>query len=112
MGTADVSISKYIVACVQVFQKHGLKCKLHAAGTNIEGEYATISKALEECMVTVLEQGAPRLDVSVRWIVRKDKAVAIDDLVQSVQSQMQQQPDQGASEEHHYYLRHPVSPGK
>ena len=37
-----LSVSKYVVACEQVFADAGLTPKLHGYGTNVEGDWDTV----------------------------------------------------------------------
>jgi uncharacterized protein (TIGR00106 family) len=44
-----VSVSKEIAACEVVLAEAGLKTKLHAYGTNIEGEWDAVFAAIKRC---------------------------------------------------------------
>ena len=41
-----VSVSKYVTACEKVLKEAGLKTKLHAYGTNIEGNWDVVFTAI------------------------------------------------------------------
>ena len=48
-----VSLGSYIAACEKILAKPGLSTKLHAYGTNIEGEWDTVMQAVRECHETL-----------------------------------------------------------
>ena len=63
-----VSVSKYVSACEKVFADAGLKTRLHAYGTNVEGEWDAVFAAIKRCHEVVHEMGAPRITSSpVMW---------------------------------------------
>ena len=83
-----VSVSKYIVACEQVFQEAGLKTKLHAYGTNIEGEWDEVFTAIKKCHELVHEMGAPRISSTLRFGTRNDREQTMGDKIKSVEEKM------------------------
>lgn len=56
-----VSVSKYVTACEKVLKEAGLKTKLHAYGTNIEGDWDVVFAAIRRCHEVVHEMGHPEL---------------------------------------------------
>ena len=44
-----VSVSRYIAACERVLSGTGLETRLHAYGTNIEGEWDEVMAAVKAC---------------------------------------------------------------
>ena len=54
-----VSVSKYVAECERILKDAGLKTKLHAYGTNIEGDWDAVFAAIKECHQIVHEMGAP-----------------------------------------------------
>ena len=54
-----VSVSKYVTACEKVLKEAGLETKLHAYGTNIEGEWDAVFAAIRRCHEVVHAMGAP-----------------------------------------------------
>ncbi|MBP9027444.1 MAG: MTH1187 family thiamine-binding protein, partial [Phycisphaerae bacterium] len=44
-----LSVSKYVAACERVLAEAGLKTRLHAYGTNIEGEWDQVFAAIKRC---------------------------------------------------------------
>ncbi len=83
-----VSVSKYVTACEKVLKEAGLKTKLHAYGTNIEGEWDTVFDAIKQCHEVVHEMGAPRITTTLKFGTRIDKAQTMEDKVESVQEQL------------------------
>ena len=83
-----VSVSKYVTACEKVLIEAGLKTKLHAYGTNIEGEWDTVFNAIKRCHEVVHEMGAPRITTTLKFGTRIDRLQTMDDKVGSVQKQM------------------------
>lgn len=86
-----VSVSKYVTACEKVLKEAGLKTKLHAYGTNIEGEWDIVFAAIRRCHEVVHEMGAPRITTTLKFGTRVDKVQNMDDKVTSVQKQLAQE---------------------
>ncbi len=83
-----VSVSKYVTACEKVLKEAGLKTKLHAYGTNIEGEWDAVFDAIKQCHEVVHEMGAPRITTTLKFGTRIDKTQTMEDKVVSVQNQL------------------------
>ena len=83
-----VSVSRYVTACEKVLKEAGLKTKLHAYGTNIEGEWDTVFDAIKQCHEVVHEMGAPRITTTLKFGTRIDKTQTMEDKVESVQEQL------------------------
>ena len=83
-----VSVSKYVTACEKVLKEAGLKTKLHAYGTNIEGEWDAVFEAIKQCHEVVHQMGAPRITTTLKFGTRMDKNQTMEDKVDSVQKQM------------------------
>lgn len=84
-----VSVSEYVVACEQIFNEAGLKSKLHAYGTNVEGDWDDVMAALKKCHEKVHEMGAPRVSTSIRLGTRVDREQSMQDKIDSVTQKMQ-----------------------
>ena len=80
-----VSVSKEIAACEKVLKEAGLKTKLHAYGTNIEGEWDEVFAAIKRCHEVVHQMGAPRISSSLRFGTRTDRAQSLEDKISSVE---------------------------
>ena len=83
-----VSVSKEIAACERVFAEAGLKTRLHAYGTNIEGEWDEVFAAIKRCHEVVHEMGVPRVSSDLRFGTRIDRPQTMDDKVRSVQQKL------------------------
>lgn len=79
-----LSLSSYVAACEKVLAAAGLEPKLHAYGTNVEGEWGDVFGALERCHEVLHEMGAPRVSTNLRCGTRTDKDQTRDDKVRSV----------------------------
>jgi uncharacterized protein (TIGR00106 family) len=83
-----VSVSREVAACERVLQDCGLKIKLHAYGTNIEGEWDEVFAAIKRCHEVVHDMGAPRISTNLRVGTRIDRAQSMEDKVRSVESKL------------------------
>ena len=83
-----VSISNYIAACQSIFKKHKLSTQLHAYGTNIEGEWDTVFKAIKECHMICHQKGAPRITSTIKCGTRTDRAQTLQDKIDSVNQKL------------------------
>ena len=83
-----VSVSREIAACERVLAEAGLKTKLHAYGTNIEGEWDEVFAAIKRCHEVVHAMGAPRISSSLRFGTRTDRAQTMEDKVRSVERKL------------------------
>jgi len=83
-----VSVSEYIAACEKVLQEAGLVTRLHAYGTNIEGEWDAVFAAIKRCHEVVHQMGAPRITSSLRFGTRTDREQSMNDKVESVKRRL------------------------
>jgi uncharacterized protein (TIGR00106 family) len=83
-----VSVSKYVAACERVLRESGLTVRLHAYGTNIEGEWDAVFDAVRRCHEAVHEMGAPRISSTLRFGTRTDRDQGMDDKIRSVESKL------------------------
>lgn len=81
---AGVSLSAYVAACARVLRDAGLQPRLHAFGTNVEGEWDEVMAAIRRCHEVVHEQGAPRVSTTVKISTRTDRDQTLADKVNSV----------------------------
>ena len=78
------SLSPYIAACLRVFTEAGLEPRLHAFGTNVEGEWTQVMDAGRRCHEVVHEMGAPRVSATVKLSTRADRNQSLQEKVESV----------------------------
>jgi uncharacterized protein (TIGR00106 family) len=83
-----VSLSKYVAACERVLRHAGLDPKLHAFGTNVEGDWDTVIGAVKRCHEAVHAMGAPRVSTTVKLSTRVDREQTLSDKVRSVEGQL------------------------
>ena len=83
-----VSLSSYVAACEKVFTEAGLSTRLHAYGTNIEGDWDEVFAAIKRCHEVVHQMGAPRISTVVKVGTRIDRAQTLDDKVRSVEQKL------------------------
>ena len=83
-----VSVSKYVAECERILNDAGLKTKLHAYGTNIEGDWDTVFAAIKQCHQVIHEMGAPRISTTLKFGTRTDRTQTMDDKINSVVHQM------------------------
>ncbi len=84
-----VSVSKYVAACQRVLKDAGLATRLHAYGTNIEGEWDVVLGAVKRCHEVVHEMGAPRISTTIKLGTRTDRAQTMADKIRSVEEKLQ-----------------------
>ncbi len=83
-----VSLSTYVAACQRVLEAAGLEIRLHANGTNIEGEWEEVFAAIKRCHEAVHEMGAPRIFTTIKLGTRTDRSQSLDDKVRSVEEKL------------------------
>ena len=83
-----VSVSKYVAACQQILHAAGLKTRLHAYGTNIEGDWDTVMAAVKRCHEKVHELGAPRITTTIKLGTRTDRSQGMEDKIDSVMEKL------------------------
>ncbi|KAJ3749960.1 hypothetical protein DFH05DRAFT_1531592 [Lentinula detonsa] len=76
MGTGEPSVAGYIAECQRILEKSGLKYKVCGYGTNLEGPWSEVSKAIHDCHLAVHAQGAPRIATDIRIGTRTDREIA------------------------------------
>ena len=83
-----VSLSPYIAECQTIIDELGLEHRLHAYGTNIEGEWEVVMDAVKRCHMRVHEMGAERITSTLKMGTRVDREQSMDDKVRSVEEQL------------------------
>lgn len=86
-----VSVSKYVALCQQILEAAGLKTRLHAYGTNIEGEYEQVFAAIRRCHEQIHAAGAPRISTTIKLGTRVDRKQSLEDKLRSVEEKRQPQ---------------------
>ncbi|PWT99581.1 MAG: hypothetical protein C5B51_26865 [Terriglobia bacterium] len=83
-----LSVSKEIAACERILAEAGLKTRLHAYGTNIEGEWDDVFAAIKRCHEVVHAMGAPRISSTLRFGTRTDRPQSMDEKIRSVEEKL------------------------
>ncbi len=83
-----ISLSKYVAACEKVLTEAGLETRLHAYGTNIEGDWDEVLAAVKRCHEVVHEMGAPRVSSVLKLGTRTDREQKMTDKIRSVEERM------------------------
>jgi uncharacterized protein (TIGR00106 family) len=84
-----LSLSSYVAACEKVFAEHGLEPKLHANGTNIEGDWDQVMGALKACHEELHGMGVPRIATNLRLGTRVDREPSMDAKLSSVKEKLE-----------------------
>ena len=83
-----VSLGSYIAVCEKILIKAGLKTHLHGYGTNIEGEWDEVMRAVKECHQALHGMGVPRISSTIRLGTRIDREQTIEDKIRSVEEKL------------------------
>jgi len=83
-----VSVSEYVTACQRIFRDAGLGHRMHAYGTNVEGDWDEVFAAVKRCHQVLHEMGAPRITTSMRVGTRTDRDQSMADKVASVEAKL------------------------
>ena len=83
-----LSLSPYVAACEQVLTEAGLEPRLHANGTNVEGDWDTVMAALKLCHERLHEMGVPRIATNIRLGTRVDREPSMDAKLRSVEEKL------------------------
>lgn len=84
-----LSLSSYVAACEKVFTDHGLEPKLHANGTNIEGEWDQVMGAVKACHERLHDMGVPRIATNLRLGTRVDREPSMGAKLKSVKEKLE-----------------------
>ena len=84
-----VSVSKEVAACERILQEAGLRTRLHAYGTNIEGDWDDVFEAVKRCHERVHALGAPRISTTIKLGTRTDRDQTMQEKVESVERKLQ-----------------------
>jgi uncharacterized protein (TIGR00106 family) len=85
-----VSVSPQIALCERILAEAGLETKLHAYGTNIQGEWDAVFAAIKLCHEALHNSGVPRISTSMRFGTRIDRDQNMEDKVRSVEEKLAQ----------------------
>ena len=83
-----LSVSRYVAVCHEIITAAGLKSNLHAYGTNIEGDWDTVFKAVKDCHEKIHDMGAPRITTTIKLGTRTDRNQGMEDKIKSVKEKL------------------------
>ncbi len=81
----DLSVAAEVAECQRVLRAAGLEPRLHAYGTNVEGDWDQVMAALKECHRRVHAMGRKRISSTVRIGTRTDRHQTLGDKVARVE---------------------------
>jgi uncharacterized protein (TIGR00106 family) len=84
-----VSVSKYVARCETILVEMGIEHRLHAYGTNVQGDWDVVFAAIKRCHEEIHAMGAPRVSTVVKVGTRTDRDQTMDQKVESVKSKLQ-----------------------
>ncbi len=87
-NTGHTSVRQEVARAHEILAATGLEVRLHAYGTNIEGDYDTIFAALRSVHEELHANGAPRISTTIRLGSRTDKQQGIDDKIAAVNDEL------------------------
>jgi len=85
-----LSLSKYVAVCEKILSDAGLETRLHANGTNVEGDLDAFFAAVKSCHETLHAMGVPRISTDIKVGTRIDKEQTMGDKVRSVETKLHQ----------------------
>ncbi len=81
----DLSVAAEVAECQRVLAAAGLQPRLHAYGTNVEGEWDSVMAAIKECHRRVHDMGRARISSTLRVGTRTDRDQSLADKVARVE---------------------------
>ena len=61
---------------------------MHAYGTNIEGDWDTVFKAIKTCHERIHAMGAPRISTTIKLGTRTDREQTMAEKIESVEQKL------------------------
>ena len=84
--TGRISVREEVTRAHAILREAGLECRLHAYGTNVEGELAQVPAAIQRVHEELHAEGVPRLSTTIKLGTRTDKSQSMDDKIDVVRS--------------------------
>ena len=73
-----VSVRREVIRAHEIIKSAGLAGRLHAYGTNVEGDLDTILATVKALHETLHAEGTTRLSTAIKIGTRTDKEVSLD----------------------------------
>jgi uncharacterized protein (TIGR00106 family) len=83
-----VSVSSYVAEAERILERRGLRPRLHAYGTNLEGEWEEVMDAIREVHERLHQMGVHRITSNMRFGTRTDREQTGQDKIRSVKEKM------------------------
>lgn len=83
-----LSLSPYVAVCERVLTEAGLAPRLHANGTDVEGDWDEVMTALKRCHQALHAMGVPRIATNLRLGTRVDREASMDAKIASVEEKL------------------------
>lgn len=84
------SVSREVTECERILRESGLKTRLHAYGTNIEGEWDDVMAAIKRCHEALHAMGVVRISTNIRIGTRTDKPQTMEDKICKVEQLLEE----------------------
>jgi len=75
IGTNGPSVAEHIAVCHNILEKSGLKFEMHGYGTNLEGPWSEVTRAIYDCHAAVHANGVSRIATDIRIGTRTDREI-------------------------------------
>ena len=79
-----VSVSIYVAEAEKILESRGLRPRLHAYGTNVEGEWEEVMDAVRAVHERLHQMGVPRVTSNMRFGTRTDREQTGEEKIRSV----------------------------
>ena len=90
LGRSEVGASRYIAEIQRrLAAQTGVRYRLHAMGTSLEGETGDILRVVGELHAVPFELGLPRVYTVLKLDERRDRAQTLEDKVESVRRRLE-----------------------
>jgi len=86
--TGRASVRREVARAHAILKETGLPVLLHGYGTNIEGDYDVIMRALKRVHEELHAAGAVRISTTIRLGSRVDKEQTVRDKVRAVEDEL------------------------
>ena len=81
----ELSVAAEVAECLRVLRAAGLEPRLHAYGTNVEGDWDQVMAAIKECHRRVHAMGRARISSTLKIGTRTDRHQTLADKVGRVE---------------------------
>ncbi|KAI9571425.1 YkoF-like protein [Boletus coccyginus] len=79
IGTNEPSVAEHIAVCHDILEKSGLKFEVYSPcsgyGTNLEGPWSEVTRAIYDCHAAVHANGVSRIATDIRIGTRIDREI-------------------------------------